>query len=159
MSSVARGRAIVVLSVCAVAWLGLAAPAVGQEQRGMDPNQGESLVEVTLPSKAAAIRLQLRAARYGVEFNDHYLRRNANGTVTAMVFGTARTLARLHRAGYKLSSTIEGPATWEKRVADYKAGKDKAFNSLVGQVMKLTRGKANPQQVNEILKRRLGIRD
>ena len=41
------------------------------------------------------------------------------------------------------------------QVADYKSGKEKAFNSLVGQVMKATRGKANPQQVNEILKRKL----
>ena len=42
-----------------------------------------------------------------------------------------------------------------RQVADYRAGKDRAFNSLVGQVMKATRGKANPQQVSEILKRRL----
>ena len=42
-----------------------------------------------------------------------------------------------------------------KQVADYRGGKEKAFNSLVGQVMKLTKGKANPQQVNEILKRKL----
>jgi aspartyl-tRNA(Asn)/glutamyl-tRNA(Gln) amidotransferase subunit B len=43
-----------------------------------------------------------------------------------------------------------------KQVEDYRAGKDKAFNSLVGQVMKATRGKANPAQVNEVLKRKLG---
>jgi aspartyl-tRNA(Asn)/glutamyl-tRNA(Gln) amidotransferase subunit B len=43
-----------------------------------------------------------------------------------------------------------------KQVDDYRAGKEKAFNSLVGQVMKATQGKANPSQVNEILKRRLG---
>ncbi len=43
-----------------------------------------------------------------------------------------------------------------KQVEDYRAGKQKAFNSLVGQVMKATQGKANPAQVNEILKRRLG---
>jgi aspartyl-tRNA(Asn)/glutamyl-tRNA(Gln) amidotransferase subunit B len=42
-----------------------------------------------------------------------------------------------------------------KQVADYRAGKEKAFNSLVGQVMKATQGKANPAQVNEILKRKL----
>jgi aspartyl-tRNA(Asn)/glutamyl-tRNA(Gln) amidotransferase subunit B len=42
-----------------------------------------------------------------------------------------------------------------QQVADYKAGKEKAFNSLVGQAMKATRGKANPQQVNDILKRKL----
>ncbi len=41
-------------------------------------------------------------------------------------------------------------------VAEFRAGKEKAFNSLVGQAMKATKGKANPQQVNEILRRRLG---
>ena len=43
-----------------------------------------------------------------------------------------------------------------QQVADYKAGKGKAFNSLVGQVMKASQGKANPGQVNEILKKKLG---
>ncbi|MBI4193705.1 MAG: Asp-tRNA(Asn)/Glu-tRNA(Gln) amidotransferase subunit GatB [Betaproteobacteria bacterium] len=42
-----------------------------------------------------------------------------------------------------------------QQVADYRAGKDKAFNSLVGQVMKATKGKANPRQVNEILRKKL----
>ncbi len=41
-------------------------------------------------------------------------------------------------------------------VAEYRAGKDKAFNSLVGKVMAASRGKANPAQVNAILKRKLG---
>lgn len=41
-------------------------------------------------------------------------------------------------------------------VDEYKGGKQKAFNGLVGQVMKASRGKANPQQVNEILKTLLG---
>ena len=43
-----------------------------------------------------------------------------------------------------------------KSVAEFRAGREKAFNALVGQVMKATRGKANPQQVNELLRRRLG---
>jgi aspartyl-tRNA(Asn)/glutamyl-tRNA(Gln) amidotransferase subunit B len=42
-----------------------------------------------------------------------------------------------------------------KSVEEYRAGKDKAFNALVGQAMKATKGKANPQQINEILRRRL----
>src|SRR5207302_3909027 len=42
-----------------------------------------------------------------------------------------------------------------RQVEDYRAGKEKAFNSLVGQVMKATQGKANPAQVNEILRRKL----
>jgi aspartyl-tRNA(Asn)/glutamyl-tRNA(Gln) amidotransferase subunit B len=42
-----------------------------------------------------------------------------------------------------------------KQVEDYRAGKEKAFNSLVGQVMKASKGKANPAQVNEILRAKL----
>ena len=42
-----------------------------------------------------------------------------------------------------------------QQVADYKGGKEKAFNSLVGQAMKLSKGKANPQQVSDILRRKL----
>jgi len=41
-------------------------------------------------------------------------------------------------------------------VAQFKAGKDKAFNALVGQVMKASKGKANPQQVNDLLRSKLG---
>jgi aspartyl-tRNA(Asn)/glutamyl-tRNA(Gln) amidotransferase subunit B len=41
-------------------------------------------------------------------------------------------------------------------VAEFRAGKDKAFNSLVGKAMAASKGKANPAQVNAILKRRLG---
>ena len=42
-----------------------------------------------------------------------------------------------------------------QQIAAYRNGKPKAFNSLVGQVMKATKGKANPAQVNELLKRKL----
>jgi aspartyl-tRNA(Asn)/glutamyl-tRNA(Gln) amidotransferase subunit B len=42
-----------------------------------------------------------------------------------------------------------------KSVEEYRAGKEKAFNALVGQAMKASRGKANPAQVSELLKRRL----
>lgn len=40
-------------------------------------------------------------------------------------------------------------------VAEFKSGKQKAFNALVGQTMKAAKGKANPQQVNELLRRKL----
>ena len=45
-----------------------------------------------------------------------------------------------------------------KQVEDYRSGKEKAFNALVGQVMKRSQGKANPAQVNEILRRKLAAR-
>ncbi|WP_151802019.1 Asp-tRNA(Asn)/Glu-tRNA(Gln) amidotransferase subunit GatB [Acinetobacter guillouiae] len=44
----------------------------------------------------------------------------------------------------------------EKMVEEYKSGKEKAFNGLVGQVMKASRGKANPAQVNELMKKLIG---
>jgi aspartyl-tRNA(Asn)/glutamyl-tRNA(Gln) amidotransferase subunit B len=40
-------------------------------------------------------------------------------------------------------------------VAQFRAGKEKAFNALVGQAMKASKGKANPAQVNELLKKKL----
>jgi len=42
-----------------------------------------------------------------------------------------------------------------KSVEEFHAGKEKAFNALVGQVMKATKGKANPQQVNDLLRSKL----
>ncbi|HUQ27949.1 MAG TPA: Asp-tRNA(Asn)/Glu-tRNA(Gln) amidotransferase subunit GatB [Usitatibacter sp.] len=58
-----------------------------------------------------------------------------------------------------LESAVESViAAQPKLVDDYRSGKEKAFNALVGQVMKATQGKANPAQVNEILKRRLAAK-
>ena len=55
-----------------------------------------------------------------------------------------------------LEAIIDGVlATNADNIAQYRAGKDKAFNALVGQVMKASKGKANPGQVNELLKKKL----
>ena len=59
------------------------------------------------------------------------------------------------------SSALEGIvdtviAANAKNVAEYRAGNAKALNALVGQIMKGSAGKANPQQVNELLKAKLG---
>ena len=43
----------------------------------------------------------------------------------------------------------------QKSVEEFKSGKEKAFQALVGQAMKASKGKANPAQVNEILKKKL----
>ncbi len=59
MSLRAMRRALAVFSLCALGLTGAAA-AENDQARGIDPNQGESLVEVTLQSKAAAERLQQR---------------------------------------------------------------------------------------------------
>ena len=59
------------------------------------------------------------------------------------------------------SGTIEAMidevlAANQKSVDEFRAGKDKAFNALVGQVMKASKGKASPAQVNELLRKKLG---
>ena len=66
-----------------------------------------------------------------------------------------RGLRQVRDAGAIEKLVDEVLAKNAKQVEDYRAGKEKAFNSLVGQVMKATQGKANPAQVNEILRRKL----
>ena len=45
----------------------------------------------------------------------------------------------------------------QKSVEEFRAGRDKAFNALVGQVMKASKGQANPAQAGELLKKKLGL--
>ena len=66
-----------------------------------------------------------------------------------------RGLQQISDIGALEAVVAEVLAANPKQVEDYRAGKEKAFNSLVGQVMKATKGKANPAQVNEILKNKL----
>ncbi len=56
----------------------------------------------------------------------------------------------------ELEKIVDGVlAANPKSVEEFRAGKEKAFNALVGQAMKATKGKGNPAQINEILKKRL----
>jgi aspartyl-tRNA(Asn)/glutamyl-tRNA(Gln) amidotransferase subunit B len=64
-------------------------------------------------------------------------------------------LRQISDAGAIDAIVAEVLAANPKQVEDYRAGKEKAFNSLVGQVMKATKGKANPAQVNELLRKKL----
>ena len=40
-------------------------------------------------------------------------------------------------------------------IEEYLSGKEKAFNALIGQIMKASKGKANPSQVSELLKQKI----
>ncbi len=70
----------------------------------------------------------------------------------------ARGLRQISDAGALEGIIDEVLAANAKSVEEFRAGKEKAFNALVGQAMRATKGKANPQQVNEILRRRLAAR-
>ena len=67
----------------------------------------------------------------------------------------AKGLKQMNDTGALEKIVDEVIAANPDNVAQFKAGKDKAFNALVGQVMKASKGKANPQQVNDLLKARL----
>ena len=67
----------------------------------------------------------------------------------------ARGLKQISDVGAIEKIVDEVLAANPRSVDEYRAGKDKAFNALVGQAMKATKGKANPQQLNEVLRRRL----
>ena len=68
----------------------------------------------------------------------------------------AMGLRQISDTGALAAIVDEVVAANPKSVEEFRAGKDKAFNALVGQVMKASRGKANPAQVNDLLRQRLG---
>ena len=68
----------------------------------------------------------------------------------------SRGLKQISDVGALETIAAEVIAANPQQVADFRAGKTKAFNALVGQVMKATRGQANPQQAAAVLRRRLG---
>jgi aspartyl-tRNA(Asn)/glutamyl-tRNA(Gln) amidotransferase subunit B len=75
------------------------------------------------------------------------------GEVDAII--EARGLKQMSDSGELEKIIDEVLAANQKSVEEFRSGKDKAFNALVGQVMKASRGKANPAQVNELLKAKL----
>jgi aspartyl-tRNA(Asn)/glutamyl-tRNA(Gln) amidotransferase subunit B len=102
------------------------------------------------------------------------LRRVADGTISgkiakdvfeAMWAGEGDADAIIDRKGLRqisdsgeLERIVDGIMVANPgQVAEYRAGRDKLFAFFVGQVMKQTQGKANPAQVNEILRRKLSL--
>ena len=67
----------------------------------------------------------------------------------------AKGLKQISDSGALEAIIDEVMAANQKSVDEYRSGKEKAFNALIGQAMKATKGKANPQQVNELLKKKL----
>lgn len=67
----------------------------------------------------------------------------------------AKGLKQISDVGALEKIIDEVMAANQQSVDEYRAGKEKAFNSLVGQAMKATKGKGNPAQVNELLKKKL----
>lgn len=79
---------------------------------------------------------------------------NEGGSVDALI--ESKGLKQMSDTGELERILDEVLAANAKSVEEYRAGKDKAFNALIGQAMKATKGKANPAAVNELLKKKLG---
>lgn len=69
----------------------------------------------------------------------------------------AKGLKQMNDSGALEQIVDEVIAANSANVEQIRAGKDKAFNALVGQAMKASKGKANPQQVGELLRKKLGV--
>ena len=78
----------------------------------------------------------------------------AGSTVDAVI--EAQGLKQMSDSGELERIVDEVLAANPKSVEEFRAGKEKALNALVGQVMKASRGKANPTQVNTVLRAKLG---
>jgi aspartyl-tRNA(Asn)/glutamyl-tRNA(Gln) amidotransferase subunit B len=78
---------------------------------------------------------------------------NEGGDADALI--EAKGLKQVSDAGAIEKLIDEVMAANAKSVEEFRSGKEKAFNALVGQVMKASKGKANPAQVNELLRRKL----
>jgi aspartyl-tRNA(Asn)/glutamyl-tRNA(Gln) amidotransferase subunit B len=75
------------------------------------------------------------------------------GAVDAII--ERRGLRQISDSGELEAIVAQVIAANPKSVEEYRAGKEKAFNALVGQAMKATRGKGNPAAINDLLKKKL----
>jgi len=139
---------------------------------GMAPKAVANWVNGELAALANEREVDFAQAPVGAEAFARLLGRVGDGTISAkaaktvlhaMAAGEGDADAIIERRGLRqvsdavaLEAAVDGVlAAQAKLVADWRAGKEKAFNALVGQVMKATGGQANPAQAGAILRRKL----
>jgi aspartyl-tRNA(Asn)/glutamyl-tRNA(Gln) amidotransferase subunit B len=117
------------------------------------------------PRDRAEPKVSRGAARRpaGAHRRQHHLRQDRQGSVRGDVgfegdadaIIEAKGLRQITDTGAIEKAIDEVMAKNPGQLADYRSGKDKLFGFFVGQVMKATGGKANPAQLNELLKKKL----
>jgi aspartyl-tRNA(Asn)/glutamyl-tRNA(Gln) amidotransferase subunit B len=109
---------------------------------------------VTAPALAGLLQRILDETISGKIAKEVFETMWADGS-TADVVIEAKGLRQITDSG-AIEAAIDAVMTANpKQLADYRSGKDKLFGFFVGQVMKATQGKANPAQLNELLKTKL----
>jgi aspartyl-tRNA(Asn)/glutamyl-tRNA(Gln) amidotransferase subunit B len=78
---------------------------------------------------------------------------DSSASVDAVI--EAKGLKQMNDSGALEKIVDDVLAANAKNVAEFRAGNEKALNGLVGQIMKASKGKANPQQVNDLLRAKL----
>ena len=118
-------------------------------------NREDCTIEASRVSAAVLVGLLLRVEDGTIS---HKIAREVFGLLWAGAFASAdaaieaKGLRQIQDTGQIQAFVVEVIAANPKMVEEYRAGKDKALNALVGQVMKRTGGKANPQSVTDLLK-------
>jgi len=109
-------------------------------------------------SKVSASQLAGLIARVADGTISNKIARDVFATIWSGEFSSAdavidaKGLKQIQDTGLIASLVNEVIAANPKMVEEFRAGKDKAMNALVGQVMKKSQGKANPQQVSDLIK-------
>jgi aspartyl-tRNA(Asn)/glutamyl-tRNA(Gln) amidotransferase subunit B len=139
---------------------------------GVDPKLCANWQNGELTSALKRNEIEIDASLISAEALAKLLKRIVDGTISgkiakevfdAMWAGEGNADSIIEKRGLKqISDTAsiekivdEVLAANRAQVAEYRSGKEKAFNFLVGQAMKASKGKGNPAQINEVLKRRL----
>jgi aspartyl-tRNA(Asn)/glutamyl-tRNA(Gln) amidotransferase subunit B len=129
---------------------------VNGEMAALLNNRGRDFADVGIPSAELARLLDLlHAGTISAKSAKEVLQAMTDGEGEAEAIVRSRGLTQISDAGALEAAVDAVLAANAKLVGDYRAGKEKAFNALVGKVMAATQGKANPAQVNGILRRRL----
>ena len=120
---------------------------------GTISNHGAKQVFENLWTTGSAAVLNASMAGFQMQAGDAPQRDPAEIAVRAIVEQLG--LKQMNDSGALEKIIDEVIAANPDNVAQFRAGKDKAFNALVGQAMKASKGKANPQQVNDLLRAKL----
>ena len=120
---------------------------------GTISNHGAKQVFENLWTTGSAAVLNASMAGFQMQAGDAPQRDPAEMAVRAIVEQLG--LKQMNDSGALEKIIDEVIAANPDNVAQFRAGKDKAFNALVGQAMKASKGKANPQQVNDLLRAKL----
>jgi aspartyl-tRNA(Asn)/glutamyl-tRNA(Gln) amidotransferase subunit B len=125
------------------------AALIGRVQDGTVSNNGARQVFDELWARPPIVG-SMRATEDGADTF------SATGTVAPIdAVIEAKGLKQMNDASALEAIVDQVIAANAKSVEEYRAGKDKAFNALVGQVMKASKGQANPAQAGELLKKKL----